>query len=179
MQYMRPIAAAVREVRVQRGAARVSIVELVFADAVGQVVGETRGVAAFVLHPGLRHRAALRSKSGGGITGDLSRGLKEVGDFFQRGLAGGPAPGSLLGDPVLEQRCELSVPSAAEGNLALPQPLRQIVTHPSFQGLIEIRPGGMVVQMFDLGAFDAPVVEQAVQRLGQLIDAATSGTGAS
>lgn len=173
-QYLRPIAGVSRELRVVIGDARVSIVEVAFADTVGQVVGESRGLLFFALLDKLRYRAAVRSKSGGGVTDDLARGLKEVGDFFSRGLQQGPVAGSLLGDPVLEQRCELVVPSPQEGNLALPMPLRQILTHPSFQGVVELRPGGMAVQMYDLHALDVNAVEQGVTRMRQLVDAATA-----
>lgn len=173
-QFLRPIAGVSRELRVVLGAARVSIVEVAFADTVGQVVGESRGLLFFALVDGLRYRAAVRTRSGGGVTDDLSRGLKEVGDFFSRGLQTPPVAGSLLGDPVLEQRCEVVVPSPQEGNLALPMPLRQILTHPSFQGVVELRPGGMGVQMYDLRSLDMASVEQGVVRMKQLVDAATA-----
>jgi hypothetical protein len=172
--FLRPIAGVSRELRVVVADARVSIVEVAFADTLGQVVGESRGLLFFALADALRYRAAVRTKRGGGMTDDLSRGLKEVGDFFSRGLQQPPVPGSLLGDPVLEQRCEVLVPSPQEGNLALPMPLRQILTHPSFQGVVELRPGGMAVQMYDLGALDVASVEQGVVRMKQLLDAATA-----
>lgn len=176
-QFLRPIASASAELRVSIGTARLSIVEVAFADTLGQVVGETRGLLFFVLSDALRFRAAVRSKAGGGVTDDISRGLKEVGDLFSRGLQSGPAPGGVLGDPVLEQRCEVLVPSPQEGQLALPMPLRQILAHPSFQGVVELRPGGLAAQMFDLRQLDPPSVEQGVLRAQQLLAAATSAGG--
>lgn len=150
-----------RELRATFGEASVWIAELFEADPVRQATGEDRHLAAFLASTKLGARAALRSRQGAGVVGDLSAGLSSL--FGSR-----PAPGSVLGDPTLEGAFEVSAPSREEGARALPMPLRELLFKIGFRGILELRSGGMVYEAYDKKAFEPQSLDALITAIGQL-----------
>lgn len=157
----------VREVRATFGEVCVWVVEWFEDDPVKQATGEDRHLVALATSPRLAGRAALRSKSGGGVVQEISSGL---GSLF-----GGKPAGSVLGDPTLEGRFDVAVPSREEGDRALPMALRQLLVGASFRGIVEVRPGGLAMTDWTLRAFDGPTIDALVHRVGQVHHTATDG----
>jgi hypothetical protein len=83
-------------------------------------------------------------------------------------LFSGASAGSVLGDPTLETRFDVTVPSREEGNVALPATLRQMLVSYQWRGIIEIRPGGLVVAPFDRRSFDIAGLDAVLAMLGQI-----------
>lgn len=166
--YMPMLSRVGRELRVEMGDARLFIVEGYDADAVKQAAGEDRCLCSFVMSQRLVARAAIRSKSGGGVVNEIKSGF---GSLFSSGSAGG-----VLGDPTLEGRFDVSTPSRDEGNRALPIPLRQYLVQQNFRGILELRPGGMACQVYDAGSFSAQLLEWMVSNVGYIYQLA-SGQG--
>jgi hypothetical protein len=154
-----------RELRGTFDGVGVALIEAFEGDAFKQASGEDRYVLGFVTSDQLRHRAAVRSKQGAGDLTDFGRSLGAL-------LGGAPQPGAVLGDPAFEQAFEVKVPSRDEGNAALPIGLRRLlITHP-FRGSLELRPGGMIVQLYGLTGFDPARLDPATTLLGQIYRAA-------
>lgn len=145
--YLPKIDSVGRELRADLQGAQVMLVEAFEDDPIKRATGENRNVIAFVLSQRPTCRVALRSKQGGGIVQDISSGL---GSLFGSKNAGG-----VLGDPTLEGAFEVTTPSRDEGNAGLPMPLRQMLMGvPPFKGIIETRPGGMLVMSYDHRIFE-------------------------
>jgi hypothetical protein len=164
-QYVFRLARVGRELRATFGEATVHVIEGFEADQLKQAAGEDRYLFSFVLSPKLTLRAALRAKTGGGLVNEVSRGLGS--------LLGG-SPGSVLGDPHLEGRYEVWAPSRDEGNRALPVPLRQHLFQLNFSGILETRPGGMVVVFFTSRTFDPNTLDSVINTTGQLYQLAVT-----
>jgi hypothetical protein len=164
--YLFPIARVGRELRGKLDDADAALVEAFDADPIKQAAGEDRQVVCFVMSQRLRARAALRAKTGGGLVNDVKSGF---GSLF-----GGQSAGSVLGDPTLEQRYDVSVPSRDEGNMALPASLRQMLVQYQWRGILEVRAGGLVCAPFDRKSFDAASLDQVLAMLGPLYRAAVS-----
>lgn len=156
-----------RELRMTAGEATVWVVEAFEGDAVKEVAGEDRHVTCFLTSPRLAYRAAIRSKSTGGVVADISRGLD---DLFGNAK---PAAGAVLGDPTFESRFDVAVPTRDEGNAALTMPLRHYLLQAGVRGVAELRPGGLVVAMHDRPGFDAVSLDGTLALLGQIYRAAT------
>jgi hypothetical protein len=140
------------------------VVETFEGDPIKQATGDDRLLVAFVTSPRLAYRAAIRSRSGGGVIDDLSRGFDAI-------VGTGPSPGSVLGDPTLERIFDIAVPTRDEGNAALPIPLRQTLLQSGFRGVLELRPGGLICALYDRRAFDPATLDAllgAVARIHQL-----------
>lgn len=90
-----------------------------------------RVVMAFAVHPGLRHRAAMRS-----------------GDHFVTRVAyieSPPPPTVAVGDPVWDANVTTLASSPAEAAAAFHRRVRKLLAGWAFQGHVEMRPGGLVV----------------------------------
>ncbi len=155
-----------REIRVTLGDARAFIVEGFENDPFKHATGEDRHVVAFVTAPRLAYRAALRSKQGAGLVEGLSKGLDAL-------VTSPPQPGAVLGDPTLEGRFDVMVPSRDEGNAALPMPLRHMLVGSGWRGILELRAGGLVCINYDRRAFDVPSLEAFIGSVAQICDTAT------
>jgi hypothetical protein len=154
-----------RELRATFGEATVHVIEGFEADQLKQAAGEDRYTFAFVLSQRLTLRAAIRAKTGGGVVNEVSRGL---GSLF------GGSAGGVLGDPTFEQRFEVWSPSREEGNRALTMPMRQHLLQTSWAGILETRPGGMVVIPFAQRSFDPNSLDAAIASVGQLYQLAAA-----
>jgi hypothetical protein len=149
-----------RELRGTFDDADLALVEAFDADPIKQAAGEDRQVCCFLMSQRLRARAAIRAKSGGGIVNDVTSGL---GSLF-----GGQSAGSVLGDPTLESRYDVTAPTREEGNVALPGALRQMLVSYQWRGILEIRPGGLVCAPFDVRVFDPAGLDALLGMIGQL-----------
>jgi hypothetical protein len=167
-QYAPRLARVGRELRAQFNEAGLFAVEGFEADEIKRAAGEDRQVYALVTSPRLQFRVALRSKSGGGMVNEVSRGL---GSLFS-----GSSAGSVLGDPTLEGRFDVGTPTRDEGNRALPLPLRQLLLHQNWRGIVEIRPGGMLVVNYDRRSFDPQSLEAVTSGAGQIYQLAAQAT---
>ncbi len=163
--YLQQLARVGRELRLEMGDAHVFVVEGFEADAVKQAAGEDRCLRCFVTSARLAARAAIRSKTGGGVVNDIKSGF---GSLFSSGTAGG-----VLGDPTFEGRFDVTTPSRDEGNRALPMPLRQHLLQYNWRGILETRPGGMICTMYDTTSFNAQVLEWTLSTLGYIYQLAT------
>lgn len=165
--YMPRPTSVTRELRATVDDAKIFVGEAWDNDPLRQAVGEARMLLFFILSPKLRCRASVRSKQGGGLDKEIGRGLSE--------LFGGAKPaGSILGDPTLEQRCDVTAPTRDEGNWALPMPLRQLLVQPGFKGILETRAGGMAVVLYDYAVFEPRTLDAALQLVSQLYRAAVA-----
>lgn len=162
-----------REVRYADGDVKTTIVETFDSDPIKQAAGEHVQLLAFVLAPKLASRVAVRSKHVAGLADGVARGLSALGGFLSSGGQSGPPPGSILGDPTLETRCDVIAPSREEGNAALPMPLRHILVSPNFRGAVETRQGGLVMSLFDYRSFDPRSLDAYIELIKQLVAAAT------
>ena len=154
-----------RELRATVDDAKLFVAESWSNDPLRQAFGTgSRMILFFLMSPRLRYRVALRSKHGGGIDKEIGRELSSL-------FGGAPAPGSILGDPTLEQRFEVMAPSAQEGNWALPMPARQILVQPHFRGILELRTQGMAVTLFDYHSFDPQTLDAAIGLVSALFRA--------
>jgi hypothetical protein len=144
--YLPPIARVGRELTGKLDDANGALIEAFDPDPIKQATGEDRLVVAFVMSERLRARAALRAKSGGGLVSDVTSGIGS--------LLSGKSAGSVLGDPTLEQRFDVTVPSREEGNVALPVALRQLLFQYQWRGLLEVRAGGLICAAFDCRSFE-------------------------
>lgn len=163
--YVPRLARVGRELRVEMGDARAFIVEGYDADPVKQAASEDRCLCSFVMSQRLAARAAVRSKTGGGVVNDIKSGF---GSLFSSGSAGG-----VLGDPTFEGRFDVSTPSREEGNRALPMPLRQYLVQYNFRGILELRPGGMICQFYDAASFSVQLLDWTLSNLGYIYQLAT------
>jgi hypothetical protein len=169
-QYMPKPSSITRELRATIDDAKLFVGEGHENDPLKQAMGGTRLLLFFLLSPRLRCRASVRSKEGGGLDKEIGRGLSE--------LFGGAKPaGSILGDPTLEQRCDVMAPSRDEGNWALPMPLRQLLVQPGFRGVLETRAGGMAVTLYGYTAFEPRTLDAAIQMVSALYRAAVTQPG--
>ena len=162
-----------RELKLSLGDAKVALVEAYDSDPIKQAANEHLHVIAFVLTPRVQARVAVRSKQVGGLADGVSRGISAIEGFLSSGGQAPPPPGSVLGDPTLEARCDVIAPGRDEGNAALPMPLRHILVHPAFRGAIETRNGGMVVTLYDHRRFDPQGLDALLVSLRQIVDAAS------
>lgn len=160
-QYAFRLARLGRELRAQFAEVSLFLVEAFEADELKRVSGEDRHLYAFMTSPKLTARVAIRAKSGGGALDDLSRGINSL-------FAGGANAGSVLGDPTFEQRFEVTAPSRAEGDHALPLGLRHMLVNTGWRGILETRAGGMLVIPYDRRSFDAPTLEAVIGAAGQI-----------
>jgi hypothetical protein len=154
-----------RELRASFDDVGLALVEAFEDDPLKQAAGEDRHVIAFVTSTHLRHRAAIRSKQGAGDFTDIGRGLNAL-------FGGAPQPGAVLGDPAFEQRFDVRAPSREEGVAALPMPLRQLLITSNFRGALEVRQGGMIIQIYGMQFFDPVRLDTATNMLGQAYRAA-------
>jgi hypothetical protein len=162
--YVFPIARVGRELRGKLDDADIALVEAFDNDPIKQAASEDRQVLCFLMSPRLRARAALRAKSGGGLVNDVKSGF---GSLFS-----GSSAGSVLGDPTLEQRFDVTVPSRDEGNAALPVALRQMLVQYQWRGILEVRAGGLVCAPFDRRQLDPAGLDQVLGMLGPIYRAA-------
>ncbi len=165
--FLFPIQRVGRELRMSAGEAMVWVVEAFEGDAVKEVAGEDRHLTCFLTSPKLAYRAAIRSKSTGGLVSELSRGLDD--------LFGSPKPavGGVIGDPAFEARFDVAVPTREEASAALTMPLRQQLLQGGFRGVLELRAGGLVCAMFDRPGFDPVSLDGTLAWFGQIYRAAT------
>ena len=166
-QYAFRLARVGREVRAQFGEAGVFVVEAFEADEIKRAASEDRYVYAFVTSARLAGRVSIRAKTGGGLVNDVSRG---IGSLF----GGGASPGGVLGDPTFEQRFDVTTPTRDEGNRALPMPLRQFLLQSSWRGIMESRPGGMLLIPYDRRTFDAQNLDAVINNVGQIYNLAVA-----
>jgi hypothetical protein len=132
----------------------------------GKVKHDTknRHVVAMVTSPYVKARSAVRWRLGGGVGEDIGRTL---GSLFTRG-----EQHSALGDPNLESLFEIAVPSKAEGDAALTPALRKYLLEKRWNGVLELRAGGMIATMNDRPGFDPNNLEATIAIIGDLYRAA-------
>jgi hypothetical protein len=169
-QYLPRLTQVTRELRATIDDAKVFIVQGYEGDPIKQAMGDHLMLIVFATSPKIKYRVAVRSKSGGGLTTDFERGIKDLG-----GLFGSPAtpPGSLLGDPVAESALDVMAPSREEGNLALPYPLRRLLVQ-GFRGIVETRPQGIVMTLYDYRAFEPRCLDMVIEMFRAIHAAAAS-----
>ncbi len=168
--YLPRPSAITRELRATIDDAKVFVAEAHENDPLRQAIGEARSLLFFLLSPRLRCRASVRSKQGGGLDKEIGRGISEL-------FGAKPAAGSILGDPTLEARCDVTAPSRDEGNWALPMPLRQMLVQPNFRGILETRAGGMALMLYDFVAFEPRTLDAALQAVAAFYRAAVTQPG--
>ena len=162
--YLPRIERSYREARVAAGAA-VTLVEAGLEDAFRKAVSEDRMLIGLVESPKLRYRASLRSKrSSGGLIDGMARGLKMLDSLAA-------VPQGILGDPHFEQYFEVTAPSAAEAQMAIPVPLRALLVQAGFHGIVELRTGAALFTLFDAPRFEPQSLDRALD-LGARIAAA-------
>jgi serine/threonine protein kinase len=162
--YLPRIERSYREARVNAGAP-MTLVEAGLEDAFRKAVSEDRMLVTLVESPKLRYRASLRSKrSSGGLIDGMARGLKMLDALAA-------APQGILGDPHFEQYFEVTAPSAAEAQTAIPVPLRALLVRGGFHGIIELRAGAALFTIFDAPRFEPASLDRALD-LGARIVAA-------
>ncbi len=123
-----------------------------------------RRVIAFITSPHLKYRAALRWRLSAGVKEEFGRSL---GALF-KSTASRPT----LGDNALESLYEVAVPSREEGNAALTPTLRQMFLQHKFEGILELRAGGMVCSMHHRHVFDPSTIDGTIAMLGDIYRAA-------
>jgi len=164
-QFVFRLARIGRELRVTFGETMVHVIEGFESDPLKAAAGEDRYLLAFVLSQRLKLRAAIRSKSGGGVVNEISRGF---GSLF------GGSAGGVLGDPTFEQRFEAWGPTREEASGALPMPLRQYILQTNWRGVMETRPGGMVVVFYGARTFEPTTLDNVIAIGGQLYQLAAA-----
>lgn len=115
-----------------------------------------RTLLCFVVHPGLRHRAAARG-----------------GEHFNTRVAyieSPPPPRVRIGDPIWDAHVLTFAASPSEADAAFPIAVRRLLAEWGFSGHIEVRPGGLVVQHAALRP-GPEQLEFMVQGIGRLISA--------
>jgi hypothetical protein len=113
-----------------------------------------RTVLAFVSHPGLSGRAAVRG-----------------GEHFNTRVAfldSPPPPVVELGDPSWDERWVTFAQSAGQAHAALPPKVRQLLGRWRFSGHLELRPGRLVVHF--AGTLPSPEhLERLPPAVGELV----------
>jgi hypothetical protein len=170
-QYLPRITHVTRELRATYGDAKLFIVEAYDNDPLKQAIGTHRMLIAFVTSPLLTHRAAVRAKSGGGITAEIERGIQDIGNLFTNAR-----PPAFLGDPVLENMVDVIAPTRDEGNWALTPALRQLLVQ-GFRGILELRAQGMATTLFDYATFEPRSLDAVVHIAMSLYQAAVTAPG--
>ncbi|MBI5533247.1 MAG: hypothetical protein HY898_11050 [Deltaproteobacteria bacterium] len=151
-----------RELRAAAGDAGLWLVEAFEDDPIKRATGEDRHLCAFLTSPKFVARAAVRSKSGGsGVIDEIGHG---IGSLFASKPAGG-----MLGDPTFESRFDVTIPSRQEGDAALPMALRQLLLQSNWRGIIEVRPGGLILIPFGQGQFEPQTLDALLGLLGQIL----------
>jgi hypothetical protein len=164
-QFVPPIGVVAREARATIQSAQVLIAEIVTTDDIKRALGEAQFVIALVTARAFRYRAALRPRQATGLGQSLSRGFKALDDLVSaEPKMGAPS----LGDPWFEARYEVRAPTPHEGNAALPFPLRQLLVHLQFRGVIETRPGGMVV-LFEGARMDPATLDRLMDLVARTL----------
>ncbi len=158
-QLMPPVTHAYRDAVLTLRDARLLVAEVSLGDTLRQAMGEGRTVLAALSSPRLVYRAAIRSKQTQGIADGMARAFE---GFW------GTAARASLGDPHFENRYDLSFPSVEEGNMALPFPLRQLLMHNAFQGMLELRQGGLVMTLNDVVRFEAMALDRLLDAVAHV-----------
>jgi serine/threonine protein kinase len=158
-QLMPPVTHAYRDAVLTLRDARLLVAEVSLGDSLRQAMGEDRTVLAALSSPRIVYRAAIRSKQSQGLADGMARAFE--------GFWGTPARAS-LGDPHFENRYDLSFPSVQEGNMALPFPLRQLLMHNGFQGMLELRHGGLVMTLNDVVRFEAMALDRLLDAVAHV-----------
>lgn len=159
--YLSTFTRVTREVRATFDDARVYVVEAPDDNSIAHAFDSGPSILAFVQSPRFPARAALRSKSGGGIGSDLERGFDSL---F------GSKPKTFLNDPTLEKAFEVLAPSPQEGNVALPMTFRQRIVGGNFRGIIELRMQGMIVQSYNCRGFDPANLDPFINDIKTMIE---------
>lgn len=118
-------------VRAQTGASQVVLVEPWYAD--DGLTPSRRSLMAFLSHPGLRYRAAARLGAG-----PLTR---------VRFLGEAPPREQSTGDPDWDDRAVTFAASPLEAVRAFTPSLRKLLLGWSFEGHVEVRPGGLMFHL--------------------------------
>jgi serine/threonine protein kinase len=162
--YLPRIERCYREARTQAGVAA-TLVEAGLEDAFRKAVSEDRMLIAVVELPKLRYRASLRSKrSSGGLIDGMARGLRMLDSLAA-------APQGILGDPHFEQYFEVTAPSAAEAQTAIPVPLRALLVRGGFHGIVELRAGAALFTIFDAPRFEPASLDRALDLASRIVAA--------
>lgn len=169
-----------REVSVRQGDAQLWIVEAltrVEHQEIGQVV-------AFVLSPRLAYRAAVRSRMQKEAVEEMRESLsprktpralgrwrwREREQFLRRTYGRGVR--GVIGDAIFEAHCEIQTPSREEGLAALPVALRHWLIQTQWRGILELRPGGMIVTSYGPPLFDPAALDATVHHVSNIYQAA-------
>jgi hypothetical protein len=186
--YLPTPAKALRELRATVGDAQafIAMIEEEPAAAPGARGGAT-SIVSFLTAPSLTHRAAMRSRlqveAVEELRGpmNLRRTPRPTGnwrmrekDRFMRRTYGRSVKGA-LGDAIFEAHFEITTPSREEGILAFPMTLRQQLVGIAFRGVIEVRPGGMIVERFGPPSFTPSALDETLGQLGALYGTMRAG----
>jgi hypothetical protein len=147
-------------------------------------------LVAFVTSPRLQYRGAIRSRLQKEAIDELRTQFnprrtprpnvrwrwREREGFLRRTY--GRSVRGLIGDAIFEAHYEIATPTREEGNAAFPVALRHLLVHGGWRGILELRPGGMVVATYGPPVFDPPSLDQALTALGQIYATATRNDGA-
>jgi hypothetical protein len=163
-QFVQPIQAVVREGRMRMQDADLLVAEVAIQDELRRAIGEAHMLIALIACPRIRYNVALRTKKITGIGDGLSRGLRALDSL----VSSKPKNASILGDSWFESRFEVTAPSSQEANAALPAPARLLLANSGFSGIVETRPGGMLVAQ-EPARFDPPSVERLLDVVTRLL----------
>ncbi len=169
-----------REVSARMGEAQLWIVEG-FSHVEGHEISQ---IVAFVLSPRLAYRAAVRSRMQKEAVEELRESLsprktpralgrwrwREREQFLRRTYGRGVR--GVIGDAIFEAHCEIQSPSREEGLAALPVALRHWLIQTQWRGILELRPGGMIVTSYGPPLFDPAALDATVHHVSNIYHAA-------
>lgn len=145
-------------------------------------------VVAFVTSPKLAYRAALKSRIQKEAVEEMRTSLnplnqrmtprslgrwrwREREQFLKRTYGRGVR--GVLGDAIFEAHYEIATPSREEGLAALPVALRHLLVQGGWRGILEFRPGGMVITTYGPPIFDPASLDATLNLVGQIYTAGT------
>jgi hypothetical protein len=149
---------------------------------------QRRYLIAFVTSPKLSYRAAIKSRIQKEQVDEMRQSIsplnqrltprsvgrwrwREREQFLKRTY--GRMVRGILGDAIFEAHCEIATPSREEGLAALPVALRHLLVQGGWRGILEFRPGGMVMTTYGPPMFDPASLDAALNLVGQIYTAAT------
>lgn len=147
-------------------------------------------IVAFVTSPRIQYRGAIRSRLQKEAIDELRTPFnprrtprpsvrwrwREREGFLRRTY--GRVVRGVIGDSIFEAHYEITTPTREEGAAAFPVALRHLLVHGGWRGILEVRPGGMILATYGPPMFDPPSLDTTLSLLGQVYATATRNDGA-
>ena len=163
-----------REVRAPLGDAHAWVVELAEHDPTD------RYVVTFITSPRLVYRGALRSRLQKEAVEELRASFnprptprasarwrwRERETFLRRTY--GRAVRGVIGDSIFEAHYEIATPTREEGSAAFPVAMRHLLVHGGWRGILELRPGGLVIATYGPPLFDPRALDATLGLAAQI-----------